>query len=63
MAYNKSSAPKNCRVYGWHQEYDVGKMVPLPLDLRICGLKWRGLRSSLEIGGRALSLGGLTVMC
>ena len=26
MAYNKSSAPKKCRVYGWHQEYDVGKM-------------------------------------
>ena len=26
MAYNRSSAPKNCRVYGWHQEYDVGKM-------------------------------------
>ena len=26
MAYNRSSAPKNCRVYGWHQEYDAGKM-------------------------------------
>ena len=38
-------------------------MVPLPLDLRICGLKCRGLRSLLEIGGRALSLGGHTVMC
>ena len=22
MAYDKSSAPKNCQVYGWHQGYD-----------------------------------------
>ena len=26
MAYDRSSAPKNCRVYGWHQGYDDGKM-------------------------------------
>ena len=26
MAYDRSSAPKNYRVYGWHQEYDTGKM-------------------------------------
>ena len=23
MAYDRSSAPKNCRVYGWHQGYDA----------------------------------------
>ena len=23
MAYDRSSAPKNCRVYGWHQGYDT----------------------------------------
>ena len=23
MAYDRSSTPKNCRVYGWHQGYDI----------------------------------------
>ena len=23
MAYNRSSAPKNCRVYGWHRGYNT----------------------------------------
>ena len=26
MTYDRSSAPKNYQVYGWHQEYDAGKM-------------------------------------
>ena len=23
MVYDRSSAPKNCRVYGWHQGYNA----------------------------------------
>ena len=39
MAYDRSCAPKNYRVYGWHQEYDAGKMFLLAefsYDLEKC---------------------------